>query len=96
MGAIKAVVIGMGVLILVGFVVVAVTLVMRTQDMGTPTAAFQGLVTLPPGTRIAETRVGDGRIVLRLDGADGSQSLLILNATDGSEQGRVNLAVTPH
>ena len=93
MGTIKAVVIGMGVLILAGFIVVAVALVMRLQDADAPSEAYRNLITLPAGARIAETQVTDDRIVLRLQAEDGSQSLLILNAADGSERGRIDLAI---
>jgi len=93
MRAIKAVVIGMGLLILAGFVIVGVTLVMRMQEVGTPEGAFQSLATLPAGARIVETQITDERIVLRLETAAGGQSLLILNAKDGREIGRIALAV---
>ncbi len=95
MGGIKAVVIGMGVLILAGFVVVAATLISRMQDGEDPRQPFRNLITLPAGASIVETRLADGRIVLRLESKDGSQSLLILNAADGQERGRINLAVAP-
>jgi hypothetical protein len=95
MGAIKAVVIGMGVLILAGFVVVAATLISRMQDGDDPRQPFQNLVTLPPDARVVETLLGDGRIVLRVEAGDGSQSLLILNVADGQERGRINLAIAP-
>jgi hypothetical protein len=95
MGRMKAVVIGMGVLILAGFVTVAVTLVMRAQGGSAPRQPFQNLVTLPAGAAVVETRMGDGQIVLRLQANDGSQLLVVLSATDGSVRGRINLAVQP-
>ena len=95
MGAIKAVVIGMGVLILAGFVIVAVTLAVRMQEVDEPREAYRNLVTLPAGARIVETQVADDRIVLRLQAEDGSQSLLLLNAADGTERGRIDLAIAP-
>lgn len=93
MRAIKAVVIGLGILIMAGFVVVAVTLVVRMQEVGGPDEAYRNLVSLPAGTRIVETQMAHERIVLRLQAEDGSQSLLILNADDGSERGRIELTV---
>ncbi len=93
MRAIKAVVIGLGILIMAGFVIVAVTLVVRMQGVGEPDEAYRNLATLPAGARIVETLMADDRIVLRLQAEDGSQSLLILNADDGSERGRIDLAV---
>ena len=91
MNAIKAVVIGLGVLILAGFAVVAVTLVVRMQGIGEPKGPFSVSATLPKGAQIVETRTGDGRIVLRLTAADASMWLLVLDADTGLERGRIKL-----
>lgn len=95
MRAIKAVVIGMGGLILVGFVVVGVTLVMRMQNVNAPRQAFQQVLTLPAGAQVLETRLEGGEIVLRVAKADGAEMLVLIDAADGIERGRIDLAFGP-
>ena len=95
MRAIKGLVIGMGALILVGFVVVAVTLVMRMQGSRGPEGApFQNVVQLPAGAKVVETVFSDDKIILRLRTADGAESLVLINSRDGRETGRIALAVS--
>ena len=101
MRALKTLVIGMGGLIVVGIVVLVVTFIDRAGTAGTGTGlhAPQGSATrfapasvdLPAGAQIVETRIGDGRIVLRLRLADGSGRLVILDAADGRVAGTVEL-----
>ena len=70
MRALKALVIGMGVLIVVGLAVVVVTIANRTIDGGKPStdAAFA----LPDGAEVLETALDGDRIALRLRLADGT------------------------
>ena len=91
MGFVKAIVIGMGVLIVAGFIVVAVTLVMRMQGVSEKSGAFNTTVSLPAGAEIAGTSVGDGEIVLRLTEPGGGSWLLVIDADTGEEQGRIKL-----
>lgn len=93
MRALKTLVIGMAVLIVAGIVVLVVTAIDRAGDGGgTSTAAFSpATVSLPAGAEIVETRVGDGRIVLRLKLADGNARLVIIDAATGRLSGTVDL-----
>ena len=91
MGFVKGIVIGMGVLIVAGFIVVAVTLVMRMQGMAEPEKAYSTTLSLPAGMEIAESAMADGRILLRLAAADGGSWLMIVDARTGEEQGRIRL-----
>lgn len=91
MGFVKAIVIGMGVLIVVGFIVIAVTLVMRTQGLSEPEGTYRTTVSLPNGAAIAGTEVGDGEVVLRLREASGGAWLLVLDTDTGMEKGRIKL-----
>ena len=71
MAWLKALVIGMGVLIVAGIGVVAVTLVNRMGGSTAPSAsapAATGRIELPPGARIAETHV-DGK-TMKLTGPE--------------------------
>lgn len=91
MGAIKAVVAGMGVLIVVGFVVVAVTLVQRMQSIQTLQQAYSTNITLPTGSRVVETAIGDGHILLRLTLTGGGEALTVIDTDSGRELGHVTL-----
>jgi hypothetical protein len=91
MGAIKGVVIGLGLLILAGFVVVAVTLVTRMQGLDEERPPFSSSISVPQGAQIAETVPSDRTLVLRLALPDGSAALLMIDAESGNEVGRVRL-----
>jgi len=71
----KALVIGMGVLIVAGIGVVAVTLVNRMGGGSAPASA--GRIELPRGARIAETHVDGKSVVLRLTMPDGTSRIAV-------------------
>jgi hypothetical protein len=96
MRALKAMVIGMGVLIIIGVIVLVVLVAQKSGDQiggvlaeGKPPVAAN--VTLPAGAEILETRVGGERIVLRLRLADGNGRILILDAATGRLTGQTEL-----
>lgn len=92
MRALKTLVIGMGVLIVAGLVVLVVAAVDRTGGGKSSDAAFSpASISLPAGSEIVETRVGDGRIVLRLKLADGDARLVVIDAATGRLTGTVDL-----
>ena len=91
MRAIKGIVIGMGLLIVVGFIVIAVTLVMRAQGLSEPKQAYRSTVSIPAGTAVETTETDGDRILLRLAGTDGSAWLMVIDAHTGVEQGRIKL-----
>lgn len=100
MQALKALVIGMGVLIVIAVVVLIVGVMNRPTKNTQPTAETMAAppipftpqsILLPPGAEIAETRIGDGRIVLRLALPDGSGRLVIVDAASGQVTGTVDL-----
>ena len=81
MRALKALVIGMGVLIVVGLIVVAVTIANRTLDGERPPteAAFA----LPDGAKVLETALDGNRIALRLRLADGAEAIHVFDLATG-------------
>jgi hypothetical protein len=91
MGFVKAIVIGMGVLIFAGFTVVAVTLIMRMQEMDEPAEAYKTAVSLPRGAAVIDAAIGDGEVLLRVEEPGGSAWLLVIDAGTGQEQGRIQL-----
>tara|TARA_R110000787_G_scaffold85258_3_gene182061 strand:- start:744 stop:1028 length:285 start_codon:yes stop_codon:yes gene_type:complete len=87
----KALVIGMGVLIVVGVVAIIVAAIDQAGG-GKPPAAFAPVaIVLPAGADIVETRVGDGRIVVRLKLPDGGARLMIVDPDTGRLTGTVDL-----
>jgi hypothetical protein len=72
MAWVKALVIGMGVLLVVGFVVIAVTLANRMTSAGAGVAA-EARVALAPDERLVEARLDGARIMFRIAGASGER-----------------------
>lgn len=91
MKALKALVIGMGVIIVLGMVVVIATIISRIagtdgdEELGT---VYLGL---PESCRIADVVESRGHLVLRLSGPakDGCGDLLVVNAGSGAVVGRI-------
>jgi hypothetical protein len=73
----KALVIGMAVLIVGGVVALAVLMVNRMGGSVIPAPAAPGRIELPAGARIAETHVDGKTIVLRLAMPDGSARIAL-------------------
>jgi hypothetical protein len=102
MRGLKALVIGLGVLILAGMAVVVVTIANRIADKTAPevltgpgrapAAPFgRSEVAIPKGARVVETTATAGRLVLRLELADGATRLLVLDPETGRESGAIDL-----
>tara|TARA_R110002072_G_scaffold44768_11_gene124943 strand:+ start:1697 stop:1996 length:300 start_codon:yes stop_codon:yes gene_type:complete len=96
MRGLKALVIGMGVLIVVGLVFLIYAIVQKSGDrlgggFGADTAPTVSSVVLPAGAEVMETRVGTDRIVLRLRLPDGSGRLVVLDAATGRLVGQTDL-----
>lgn len=93
----KAVVIGMGVLIVVGFAVVVFEITRRLANMGEEEAFPAGearTLAVPQGCTLAEIAGVGERLALRLDPAASCPDLIYLDAA-GREVGRVELQPAP-
>lgn len=98
MRALKALVIVMGVLIVIGLGVVVVTIVKRSArlaDSSSTTSFGRTDVAVPPGSRVVETAVDGHRLVLRLTLADGRDRLLVVDLRTGREAGTIDLTPRP-
>src|SRR5262245_49911592 len=95
LATLKAVVIVMGILIIVGFAVVAVEITRRVAGIGTASAPVgTRTINLPSGCAVAKIAgVGD-RLVLRIEPAASCPDLIYLDAS-GQEVGRIDLAPAP-
>jgi len=98
MRGLKILVAVMGVLLVVGLAVVIGTIIHRAtqrQPSAPPAAASAGFgqaaVTVPPGAHVVEMRGAGDHLVLRLQRADGTEALLILNPATGAEIGTIDL-----
>ena len=90
MQALKFLVIGMGVLIFVLLGVVVYAMVAKVGGGGKAPGFGEVAVPVPPGCRIAEAAPrGEKEILLRLDGGEACQQVLLLDAKDGSLLGRI-------
>ena len=93
MQALKALVIGMGVLIVIGFVLLVIGLANKFSKAGK--AGFgETEVAVPDGCSVAETLAEGDRLFLRLEGpaARGCAQIVIVDLTDGGVRGRLRLA----
>lgn len=94
MRGLKALVIGMGVLIVAGVVFLVYAIIQKSSEDGTSgRPALQSEVTLPAGAEVVETSIGDGTIVLRLRLADGSGRLVVIDPATGKTSGRIDLKI---
>ena len=93
----KAIVIGMGVLIVVGFAIVVFEITRRLSNMGAEEACPAGearALAVPQGCTLAEIAGVGERLALRLEPAASCPDLIYLDAS-GREIGRVELQVAP-
>ena len=81
MRALKALVIGMGVLIVVGLIVVVVTIANRTLDGERPPT--EAALALPDGAEVLETALDGNRVALRLRLADGAEAIHVFDLATG-------------
>ena len=81
MRALKALVIGMGVLIAAGLAVVVVTVANRTLDGGKPPT--EATLALPTGAEVLETALDGDRVALRLRLADGTTAIHVFDLATG-------------
>lgn len=90
----KRVVIGLGIVLVVGWGVVAVTMINRLKAAPGPVAGTDVAVILPPGAEILETRVDGGRLLVRLR-RDGLEEIRLFDATTGAATGLIRIKPGP-
>ncbi len=111
MRALKALVIGMGILIVLAFGLLIYGLVKRGAGPEAPAASSTGAsstvssgpahpfgpvaIALPPGARIVDTRTDQGRMILQLELAGGVRRLLVLDLSNGALVGSFELTPQP-
>lgn len=83
----KLLVIGMGVVILVGFVVVVATIIDRLSNPRTPEVLGQVAVAVPAGCLLADSWTADDRLYLRFAG-EACGIVVAVDAESGQELAR--------
>ena len=94
MRALKALVIYMGVVIVLGVAIIAVTIYSRLQNLSSPDAEFAVEIAVPPGDVVEMTADG-GRVILRYRLPDGGGRLVVIDSATGRRLGTVDLAPAP-
>ena len=100
MRALKALVIGMAVLIFAGLVLLIFGIINRSNELGdnntTRLAGFGSVqFELPFGAVVQDTDIDDNRILLRIKLPDGGSRLILLSVTTGMQVGTVDLKTGP-
>lgn len=85
----KALVVGMGALIAIGFAVIAGTIAWRLAGPAPPRAAIA--LDLPDGAAPVETSLDGNRLALRLDTPDGPR-ILVIDLATGARVATVEIA----
>ena len=85
----KAVVIGLGILLVLGSVVLVTTLVMRLNARGT-SAPVSAEISLPPGAEILESHLDQGRLLLRMR-ISGAEEIRFYDPSTGAQTGTFKL-----
>jgi len=104
MRALKALVIGMGILILIGLAAVVVAVIQRAGDDGDddPSTVRSGApaergfgdvrVRLPPGAQVIGTSADGGRLIVHLRLAGGEARILVIDLATGKRLGAIEFA----
>lgn len=104
MRALKALVIGMGILILIGFAAVVMAMIERAGEGGGdgPSSVRSGVpaervfgdlrVKLPPGAQVIGTSADGGRLIVHLRLAGGEARILVIDLATGKRLGAIEFA----
>jgi hypothetical protein len=110
MRALKALVIGMGILIALAFGLLVYGLVKRSAEpvssaaSGASTRGTAGgvarpygpvAIALPPGARLIDTQASEGRLLVQLELAGGVRRVLVLDLASGALIGSIELTPQP-
>ena len=99
MRALKILVYGMGVVLVVGVIVLVVTIAYRLKHPRHPTeparvetlSAAPHLVALPPGAKVLGVQNDGDRVLVRLGFANGGEQLLLVDWKSGAVLATLNL-----
>jgi uncharacterized protein YcnI len=96
MRALKVVVVAMGVLILAGLAVVAITVAKRASGPTEKPGTFEtATLAVPSGCRVIEMVPAGERLLLRLGEGERCRAILVVDLKTGAELGRLDLVEAP-
>jgi predicted PurR-regulated permease PerM len=89
--ALKVLVIVMGVMIVVAFGVLVVTIINRSQDLAQSAGPYQKEISLPTG-QIVDMSTAVGEATLRLQLLDGTEKLIVIDTERGRLRGILSIS----
>jgi hypothetical protein len=93
MRALKGLVVALGLAIIVATSVLVTLIAMRAGTLAEGDAAAPPVpLALPAGARVLESRLGDGRLLLRLALPGGGERIVVFDAASGRPVARYDLA----
>jgi hypothetical protein len=96
MGALKALVVVMGIMLVGGFAVLVAAIIGRVSHGGSPRRSFSATaIDIPREARIETMTAGSDRLVLDLLLPDNRRQLLIIDLSTGARVGVVELHPVP-
>ena len=94
MGALKVLVVVMGIMLIGGFAVLLAVIGGRLSHSGAP-RSFAAAIDFPRGARIEAMTAGADRLVLDMILSEGGRQLLVIDLTTGARLGTIELRSTP-
>ncbi len=68
-----------GAIMMIGLMTVLIAIVYKLNESSAPAVAKSGAVSVPSGSEIISTAMGDGKIMLTVRNSDGKTSLMIFD-----------------
>jgi hypothetical protein len=94
MGALKVLVVVMGIMLIGGFAVLVAVIGGRLSHSGSP-RSFAAAIDIPRGARIEAMTAGADRLVLDMILSEGERQLLVIDLTTGARLGSIELRTVP-
>jgi hypothetical protein len=94
MGALKVLMVVMGIMLIGGFAVLVAVIGGRLSHGGGP-RSFAAAIEIPRGTRIEAMTAGADRLVLDMVLPEGGRQLLVIDLTTGARLGTIELRSAP-
>jgi hypothetical protein len=105
MRMLKPLVVVMGIMLVLGTAALIAAIILRASHRGAAptdaapakaeTAPSRGVIALPAGARVVESRLAGGRILLRLALPENGEELIIVDAASGARLATLDLRTEP-
>jgi Family of unknown function (DUF6476) len=91
MGALKVLVVVMGIMLIGGFAALVAVIGGRVASHGSGPRSFAGAIEIPHDARIEAMTAGADRLILDIATPDGERQLLVIDLTTGARLGTIEL-----